>query len=272
MHGNHSSCYRGQRAGYRWPCREGWKPIPNHEGYDYAASRSASYGYVVVSVSANGVNVLGSRLVDDGHAAAWGAARGAPRSVAGLVDHGRGVRSPTRFVGKVDMTTIGTMGHSRGGEGVVWHVIVDRERDDPYGIDAVMPLAPVDFTRDTVNRVPLAVVLPYCDGDVFDLQGVHFFDDARYRVAGDPTPKHTLTRLRGEPQLLQHRVDDGVPGRLRRRTSADARASSPRGNSAGQGPPTSRRTSAGTWAGRAISTRSGPAPRPPRVSIPPGRS
>ncbi len=194
MHGNHSSCYRGDRAGYRWPCRRGWRPIPNYEGYDYAASRLASYGYVVVSVSANGVNVLGNRVPDTGMRQrgelleehldlwqAWSTTGGAPFD--------------DRFVGEVDMSTIGTMGHSRGGEGVVWHVIVDRERDDPYGIDAVMPLAPVDFTRETVNRVELAVVLPYCDGDVFDLQGVHFFDDARYRVAGDPRAKHTLTLM-----------------------------------------------------------------------------
>ncbi len=211
MHGNHSSCYRGQRAGYRWPCREGWKPIPNHEGYDYAASRLASYGYVVVSVSANGVNVLGSRLVDTGMRQrgelleehldlwqAWSTTGGEPFA--------------DRFVGKVDMTTIGTMGHSRGGEGVVWHVIVDRERDDPYGIDAVMPLAPVDFTRETVNRVPLAVVLPYCDGDVFDLQGVHFFDDARYRVAGDPKPKHTLTLFGANHNFFNTVWTTGYPG------------------------------------------------------------
>jgi hypothetical protein len=85
------------------------------------------------------------------------------------------------------------MGHSRGGDGAVWQVIVDRQRPHPYGIGAVLPLAPVDFTRVTVNRVPLEVMLPYCDGDVFDLQGMHFFDDARYRVAGDPTPKGTVT-------------------------------------------------------------------------------
>lgn len=192
MHGNHSSCYRGARAGYRWPCREGWKPLPNHEGYDYAASRLASYGYVVVSVSANGVNVFGNRLEDSGmrqrgelleeHLDLWQA-----WSTTG------GEPFDDRFVGQVDMTTIGTMGHSRGGEGVVWHVIVDRERADPFGIDAILPIAPVDFTRETVNRATLAVVLPYCDGDVFDLQGVHLFDDARYRVAGDPEPKHTLT-------------------------------------------------------------------------------
>ena len=192
MHGNHASCYRGARAGYRWPCREGWRPLPNNEGYDYAAARLASYGYVVVSVSANGINVLGNRLEDTGmrqrgelleeHLDLWQA-----WSTSGGEPFG------DRFVGKIDMTTIGTMGHSRGGEGVVWQVIVDRERTDPFGIDAVLPLAPVDFNRETLNRVPMAVVLPYCDGDVFDLQGIHYFDDSRYRVDGDPKPKHSLT-------------------------------------------------------------------------------
>jgi hypothetical protein len=192
LHGNHSSCYRRNRADYRWPCRRGWQPIPNNEGYDYLASRLASYGYVVVSVSGNGVNVLGNDVPDTGmrqrgelleaHLDLW-----QDWSTVGGEPFG------DRFIGKVDMSRIGSMGHSRGGEGVVWQVIVDRERDTSYGIDAVLPLAPVDFTRETINEVPLAVMLPYCDGDVFDLQGVHFFDDARYRVAGDPTPKHTIT-------------------------------------------------------------------------------
>jgi hypothetical protein len=60
----------------------------------------------------------------------------------------------------------------------------------PYGIKAVLPLAPVDFNRFVVNNAALNVVLPYCDGDVVDLQGVHFYDDARYNVPGDPAPKH----------------------------------------------------------------------------------
>lgn len=192
LHGNHSSCYRGHRSGYSWPCRDGWTALPNYEGYDYIAERLASYGYVVVSVSGNGVNVLGSRLEDTGmrqrgevlerHLELW-----REWSTTGGDPFG------TRFVGKIDMDRIGTMGHSRGGEGAVWQVIVDRERPDPFGIDAVLPLAPVDFTRVTVNDVPMAVMLPYCDGDVSDLQGVHFFDDARYLVPGDETPKHTVT-------------------------------------------------------------------------------
>jgi hypothetical protein len=43
-----------------------------------------------------------------------------------------------------------------------------------------------------INGVPLGVMLPYNDGDVWDLQGVHFFDDARYNVPGDQAPKHTF--------------------------------------------------------------------------------
>ena len=38
-------------------------------------------------------------------------------------------------------------------------------------------------------------MLPYCDGDVSDLQGVHFYDDARYNVAGDDSFKHTFLMM-----------------------------------------------------------------------------
>ena len=194
MHGNHASCYRAgtDRADYRWPCREGWRALPNYAGYDYIGRRLASHGYVVVSVSANGVNVLGNRVPDSGMRQRgevlekhmdlwneWGTVGGDPFG--------------STFVGAIDMSSIGTMGHSRGGEGVVWNRIVDEEREDPYGIDAVLALAPVDFTGATINRVPFTVMLPYCDGDVYDLQGVHFFDDSRYLVPGDPAAKSTVT-------------------------------------------------------------------------------
>jgi hypothetical protein len=192
LHGNHDACFRRAETSYEWPCQRGFKPLPNYIGYDYIANRLASFGFIVVSVSGNGVNVLGNQVFDTGMRQrgevlekhldlwhAWSTRGGGPFG--------------SQFVGKVDLSQIGVMGHSRGGEGAVWQVIVDRQRRHPYGIGAVLPLAPVDFTRVTVNRVPLEVMLPYCDGDVFDLQGVHFFDDARYRVTGDPTPKGTVT-------------------------------------------------------------------------------
>jgi hypothetical protein len=194
LHGNHGTCFkrRPNRSDFRWPCRNGWKPIPSMRGYGYIARPLASHGFIVVSISANGVNALGSRLADT-----------AMRQRGELIDEHlrRWKRWSTvgdgpfdgAFVGAVDMTRIGTMGHSRGGEGVVWHKVVDDERPDPFGIDAVLALAPVDFTRMTINEVPFATMLPTCDGDVSDLQGVHFFDDSRYNLPGDPGPKHVVT-------------------------------------------------------------------------------
>jgi hypothetical protein len=192
LHGNHSTCYRGERSGYMWPCREGWKTLPNHEGYAYIASRLASYGFIVASVSGNGVNVLGNNVNDTGmlqrglllekHFDLWNT-----WNLVGGRPFGQ------QFVGAIDMTRTGVMGHSRGGEGAVYNALVDRARTVPYGLDAVLALAPVDFTRVELNDVVLGVILPTCDGDVSDLQGIHFFDDSRYSVPGDPTPKMTVT-------------------------------------------------------------------------------
>ena len=192
MAGNHATCYRNRKVKSAWPCPQGWKPLPNHTGYDYIARDLASHGSVVASISANGVNFVTGRLrragmrqrgeLIDKHLDLW-----QKWTTTGGRPFGQ------TFVGGLDMERIGTMGHSRGGEGVVWHKIVDEEQADPHEVDAVMAIAPIDITRATINNVPFAVVLPTCDGDVSDHQGVHFFDDSRYAVPGDPTPKHTLT-------------------------------------------------------------------------------
>ena len=213
LHGNHSSCFRGERADYRWPCRDGWEPIANHEGYDYLGSRLASWGYVVASVSGNGVNVLGNIVDDTGmrqrglllekHLDLWNAWTTVGGDPFGDL-----------FLGAIDMDRIGVMGHSRGGEGAVWNVIVDRRRADPYGIDAVLPLAPVDFTRETVNEVHLGLILPFCDGDVSDLQGIHFFDDARYLVPGDASAKATVVAYGANHNFFNTvwSPSSGIPG------------------------------------------------------------
>ena len=87
-------------------------------------------------------------------------------------------------MGKVDLNKVGTMGHSRGGEGVVRHFLLNQEQGSPFGVGGVFPLAPTDFSRFVINNVPLAVMTGYCDGDVVDLQGVHFYDDARTTCPG----------------------------------------------------------------------------------------
>ena len=191
MHGRHATCYRNTTATLRWPCLNNEQPIPSFAGYDYIAQVLASHGYIVVSVSANGINAKDNNVTDLGMQAR-----------AELIQHHLGRLNTfntvgaapfgTKFIGKIDLTRVGTMGHSRGGEGVVKHFVHNAGLGSPYGIKAVLPLAPVDFNRPVVNNAALEVILPYCDGDVSDNQGVHFYDDARYNVAGDTGAKHTV--------------------------------------------------------------------------------
>ena len=192
LHGRHVTCYsKTGITALRWPCRSTESVIPSYQGYDYVAQTLASNGYIVISVSANGINAFDNNVNDLGmqaraelvqrHLDQW-----RTFNTAGAAPFG------TKFVGKVDLTRVGTMGHSRGGEGVVKHYVYNASLGSPYGVKAVFPLAPVDFNRPVVNNAALAVVLPYCDGDVSDNQGVHFYDDARYNVAGDTGAKHTI--------------------------------------------------------------------------------
>ena len=190
LHGRHATCFNGGGAAFlEWPCTSNHQPIPSYKGYDYVSEVLASNGYVVVSVSANGVNAVDNAMFDLG-ALARAELMQKHLDILKQFNTTGGAPFGTKFVGKLDLTRVGTMGHSRGGEGVVRHYVLNNELGAPYGIKAVFPLAPVDFNRFVVNNAALNVLLPYCDGDVSDLQGVHFYDDARYNLPGDQAPKH----------------------------------------------------------------------------------
>jgi hypothetical protein len=189
LHGRHATCFKGGSALLQWPCGGGSQPILSFQGYDYVSQVLASNGYIVVSVSANGINAQDNSVNDLGALARAQLMQRHLDILKGFNTTG-GAPFGNKFVGKLDMTRIGTMGHSRGGEGVVRHYVLNNDLGAPYGIKAVFPLAPVDFSRFVVNNAALDVLLPYCDGDVLDLQGIHFYDDARYNVPGDLAPKH----------------------------------------------------------------------------------
>ena len=196
LHGRHATCYKGSTATLRWPCLSTEQPIPSYKGYDYIAQTLASNGYIVVSISANGINAKDNQVADLG---AQARAELIQRHLNQWTTFNTTGASPfgTKFIGKVNLTRVGTMGHSRGGEGVVKHFVYNASLGSPYNIRAVFPLAPVDYNRPVINNVPVGVILPYCDGDVEDLQGVHYFDDARYNVAGDTGAKHTILVMGG---------------------------------------------------------------------------
>ncbi|GAA3108786.1 hypothetical protein JOF29_001539 [Kribbella aluminosa] len=198
LHGRHENCY-GEPTDPNsldkpWPCPKGMKPVPSYRGYDGPATALASNGYQVVSISANAINGWDGDAYDAGaqaraelildHLALW-----RKWSTIGGGPFG------TRFVGKVDLQNVGLMGHSRGGEGVARAAVLNADRGGQYGIRAVLPLAPTDFARATVPGVAMSVVLPYCDGDVSDLEGQQFYDDTRYSVSGDTAPRSTVTVL-----------------------------------------------------------------------------
>lgn len=195
LHGRHSTCYaEWGGTSIAWPCTGAFDPIPSYQGYDYLGEHFASLGYIVISVSANSISSTDNTTPDFGMRARgellqyhldlwndWNTSGGDPFG--------------DLFVGKLDMDNIGTMGHSRGGEGVIEHALYNRELGDPYGINAVLTLAPVDFNRPVLNGIPVLNVAPYCDGDVSDLQGVHFYDDSRYPAEEDTMPKYNLLML-----------------------------------------------------------------------------
>lgn len=198
LHGNHGTC--GRQVGdirvddrvdytYSGTCPSGYVVTPNHRGYDYLAQTLAGYGFVVVSINANrgvtaapgvsgdqGLNLRRGRLVlrHMQQLAEWNRDGGAPESLG------------FDLVGLLDFSQVGLMGHSRGGEGVRAAVAQYRDggspwpaRIGPVGFKAVYEIGPVDGQTSRVlnaTSVDWNVLLPACDGDVYDLQGVKPFD------------------------------------------------------------------------------------------------
>ncbi|MFN3218434.1 MAG: hypothetical protein ACE367_18220 [Acidimicrobiales bacterium] len=185
IHGRHATCYvPGDRSfqGLEWPCSGESIPIPSHRGYRYVAELLASQGYVTVSISANAVNAQDFR--GDGGA----------RARSALIRHHLGLLADWnragddaiggRLDGALDMDQVVLVGHSRGGEGVE-RAAVDTIARNPWTIVGIADIAPTAFGRQTAPGITRAVLLPYCDGDVVDLQGQTYVDNSRDLVDGD---------------------------------------------------------------------------------------
>ena len=212
LHGNHETCGTGEnprrdndcsytRTG---TCPDGYEVVPNHLGYGYVAKQLAAQGYIVVSINANrgitcgngiggdfGLNLARGRLVlrHLQQLSAWNQEGGAPLAAD--------------LKGKIDFSQVGMMGHSRGGEGVraaynqyrdegsLWPALIGED----VGFRAIYEIAPVDGqTSRTLDADGVAwnVLLPMCDGDVSDLQGVRPFDRMIDDVTESPAlPKST---------------------------------------------------------------------------------
>jgi len=180
LHGRHSTCYRGGADGRPsgdWPCPTGWRPVPSHTGYRYLADRLASQGYLVVSISANGINGQDGMFMDGGAFARSELVRHHLAQWAEWSAHG-GDPWASRFQGRVDLGRVVLVGHSRGGEGVE-RAALDTRPDDPWQVRGLVLIGPTAFGRQVAPGIHTAVILPFCDGDVSDLQGQQFVDIGR---------------------------------------------------------------------------------------------
>ena len=189
-HGSWWAC--DVQAATTWPCPAGSQPFPSYRGYAYLGEALAAQGFVVVSISADGINMTSfdygdrARLVNE-HLSLW----------EQLADHGSGplagkFSNPATgkpvapdFAGHVDMKDVGTLGHSRGGKGVMWQASDKHKAEWPAGVRvrAVLGLAPVKFDdpegdhSDTlITTLPFAVVTGSCDGAVHEA-GQQYLDD-----------------------------------------------------------------------------------------------
>jgi len=156
-----------------WPCPAGVEPVRSLGGYDYLGRFLASHGFVAVSVGANGINAGGGtgdeytarQALLNRHLELWrqlSASGGG--ALAGKVLDATG--AAVDFRGRVELTNVGTLGHSRGARAVMLHAADENQDEWPAGvrIKAVVPMEPVPFGGgEVVTNLPVAAVVGACD-------------------------------------------------------------------------------------------------------------
>ena len=218
LHGAHQSCdlQDGSLPTQDWPCRPSFLDVDSFTGYRYAARILASWGFVVISIDANPVAPADSGVLTFPDGAEFTPrtwmdmrAKVVDRHLRHLARANRGEQSSDvdfglRLGHRLDLSRVGLVGHSRGGEGVVWTSLLPGSH--PYRIRAIASLAPVNFFRRHLPDVPFALILPACDGDVFDLQGATYYDDVRDR--GRTSPLWQVVALGGNHNFFNSVWED----------------------------------------------------------------
>jgi hypothetical protein len=179
LHGNHGNCRPTRSAGDD-ECAEttdhdchmaSHTTTPNAEGMLYLAETLAAHGYVATTISGNALNCRDDYIPERSELILEHLRRWLGWSTAGGDPFG------STFVGRVDMTRVGLVGHSRGGEAVA--LAPQRLAATPIRgvtIASVWSTAPTDYHTPSPSGVDYAVLVPSCDGDVPLSHGISIYD------------------------------------------------------------------------------------------------
>jgi hypothetical protein len=195
VHGNHGSCDSGSG-----PACTIYKR--NDEGYAYMGMNLASWGYTVFSLDQD---ELMSRQ-DGSFGKGMHARRLLIMAALDRLKEASEAEVPKTedsnvgglLTGKLDMTRIGLMGHSRGGDAVSSFVQYNQTRPagERFPLRGVVSIAPVDYERHSPYGVPYMTMIGTCDGDVSNLQGARLYERSQYQD-DDPYPRFQVLQVGG---------------------------------------------------------------------------
>jgi hypothetical protein len=211
LHGNHGNCRPASgdddcQTRSEDACTEpGFTTTPNAAGYAYLQDTLAAQGYVTASISANALNCRDDFIRE---------------RTALLLEHlrrwqrwGTGDEPPFsgRFRGALDLARVALVGHSRGGEAVSQAPQALAATPIPgVTLSSVLAIGPTDYHENTPRGVPYLVLLPACDADVNDLQGLRMYD--RGLSGSDPFARAQLLFVGTNHNFFntEWRVDDNT--------------------------------------------------------------
>jgi len=186
LHGTHPGCPVVGEVDV-WPCDPEVEQR-NYAGFEYLVRELAARGYVALAPNINaeftfgfGEPIFGVRLRQllDQHLRALATA-------AGGGDNDFGVE----LAGVADVGRLVLIGHSQGGEAANRLTrqfslnTAETAAELGYGpVAGLLLVAPALNNQGSAGSdVPLAVILPACDGDVMGLDGQHYYEAVRFQA------------------------------------------------------------------------------------------
>ena len=186
LHGTHPGCPMVGEVD-AWPCDIEVEQR-NYAGFEYLVRELAARGYVALAPNINaeftfgfGEPIFGVRLRQllDQHLRALATA-----ASGGANDFG------VELAGVADVGRLALIGHSQGGEAANRLTrqyslnTAETAAELGYGpVTGLLLVAPaLNNDGSDGSDVPLAVVLPACDGDVMGLDGQHYYEAVRFQA------------------------------------------------------------------------------------------